>query len=135
MSLLSLLISFVRRKTSASPPSPGEALRRSIAQRERALLRVASFLPHFRILLFVAGFAYLLLLPSSLLETAHQVSENALQPAQVSQLASYRATNRNGNIDDFEGNQVNTYWTWADVHVADTYAKEMETWSGQSPVE
>ena len=84
MSLLSLLISFVRRKTAASPPSPAEALRRSIVQRDRVLLRVAGLLPRFRVALFVAGFAYLLLLPSPLLGTAHQVSENALQPAQVS---------------------------------------------------
>lgn len=25
--------------------------------------------------------------------------------------------------------QVNTYWNWADVHVADLYAEEVEKWS------
>ena len=30
---------------------------------------------------------------------------------------------------------MNTYWNWADVHVADTYATEMESWRNQSTAE
>lgn len=76
-------------------------LRASLARTHR----LTALLPYAHPALLIVAAVYLLLLPSVFLARDHYVSENALQPA-----------------------QVNTYWNWADVHVADNYAKSMDRW-------
>ncbi|KAM0752508.1 Gaa1-like protein [Meredithblackwellia eburnea MCA 4105] len=68
-------------------------------KRQAVINRLLPLVPVIRSILVLAGIVYTALLPAHLLSRGHYVSENALQPA-----------------------QVNTYWNWADVHIADTYA-------------
>ncbi|KAK4700672.1 GPI-anchor transamidase subunit GAA1, partial [Phenoliferia sp. Uapishka_3] len=85
---------------------PDARMTASIQKRQKLIKRVQRAVPHFRTALVVAGSIYLVALPSELLARGSYVDENALQPA-----------------------QVNTYWNWADVHIADGYANDVETWS------
>lgn len=74
-------------------------------RRQKLLLNLSKLVPFLPPFLILSGFSYLLLLPH--IGRNHFVSENALQP-----------------------NQVNTYWNWADVHIADTFdASITTTWS------
>ncbi|THH17535.1 hypothetical protein EW146_g3293 [Bondarzewia mesenterica] len=56
-----------------------------------------------RLLLFVVGYTWMLVLPFPQLGQGTYIDENALQPAQVA-----------------------TYWNWGDVHRADRYLAELE---------
>jgi glycosylphosphatidylinositol transamidase len=70
--------------------------------------RIAAHLPVIRILLFVVGYGWLLLLPWNGLSRRAWIDENALQPG-----------------------QVNVEWSWADVKMADTELKMLEElWHG-----
>lgn len=53
--------------------------------------------------LFIIGYAWMLLIPLSLLSQGTYIDENALQPA-----------------------QVNTYWNWGDVHTADLQLYQLD---------
>ena len=53
--------------------------------------------------MLVTGYAWLLVTPSPLLGRTTYIDENALQPS-----------------------QVNTYYSWADVHKADRYLDKLE---------
>lgn len=64
--------------------TPTEIVKASLLRRRRLLRLAALYLPYFRIGLVSVGFLYLLALPLGLLGREHYVSENALQPAQVS---------------------------------------------------
>ncbi|KAI0688253.1 Gaa1-domain-containing protein [Cytidiella melzeri] len=59
--------------------------------------------PTLRLILLIAGYIWLLTIPSSLHGQWTYIDENALQPSQVS-----------------------TYWSWSDVHRADRYLDELE---------
>ncbi|GAA6002675.1 GPI-anchor transamidase subunit GAA1 [Rhodotorula paludigena] len=81
-------------------------LRRTLVRREKLVDRILAFAPYLRSLLILAGLLYTLALPYKDLGRKHYISENALQPG-----------------------QVNTYWNWADVHIADIYADKVAKWS------
>lgn len=71
--------------------------------------------------LYIAGYAWMLLIPLPNLGEDIRIDENALQPGQVCKLLitlSDRA--------DRSGSKVTTYWDWNDVHVADTYLAQIE---------
>ncbi|GAA6063599.1 hypothetical protein JCM10212_000993 [Sporobolomyces blumeae] len=115
MSRLSALVSRIRRRqdpspaTSTDPSQAGEeeaSLRKTLLRRRRIVSFFVRFGPHLRLALFVAGVVYTALLPYEALGRGHYISENALQPA-----------------------QVNTYWNWADVHIADLFADDVAKWS------
>ncbi|EIW60371.1 Gaa1-domain-containing protein [Trametes versicolor FP-101664 SS1] len=73
-------------------------------RRQRALReRVWKGLPYIRLLLLTVGYLWLLVIPSSQLGQGTYIDENALQPG-----------------------QVNTYWSWGDVHRADTILADLE---------
>ncbi|TNY19340.1 GPI-anchor transamidase [Rhodotorula diobovata] len=94
------------RGTPTAPLSEQASLRRALVRRQKLVDRLFAFAPHLRTLLLVAGLAYTLALPYKGLGRKHYISENALQPG-----------------------HVNTYWNWADVHVADAYADKVAQWS------
>ncbi|KAL5489781.1 GAA1 [Sanghuangporus weigelae] len=73
--------------------------------RRRRLLSsfLAQWTPQICVLLYIIGYAWLLILPSSLLGRGVYIDENALQPG-----------------------QVNTYWNWAEVHRADLHLNGLE---------
>ena len=82
MSLLTLLISAIRRQTSKDTPL--QEIQKSIKRQAKLTTKVNRILPYFRIALLIAGLIYFSLLSSKPLGREHHVSENALQPAQVS---------------------------------------------------
>ncbi|KAM0785986.1 hypothetical protein ACM66B_006804 [Microbotryomycetes sp. NB124-2] len=89
-------------------PSGGDMYtktRRSLVRRAQLVQKLETLLPAVANLLIVIGLAYLVVLPAKPLGRRHYISENALQPA-----------------------QVNTYWNWADVHVADLFAEDVAGW-------
>ncbi|SCV72987.1 BQ2448_6912 [Microbotryum intermedium] len=89
-----------------SPPtSETRRLRTSLIRREKLLTRVRVWVPLLQSGLIIVGFLYLFAIPAPQLGRRHYISENALQPG-----------------------QVNTNWNWADVHIADAYAKKVEAW-------
>ncbi|KAK4046129.1 Glycosyl phosphatidyl inositol protein transamidase complex subunit [Microbotryomycetes sp. JL201] len=79
--------------------------KKSLVRREKIMRTVNHLLPVLGNVLVVIGLAYLVVLPHPALGRRHYISENALQPA-----------------------QVNTYWNWADVHVADLFADDVAAW-------
>ncbi|GAA6018826.1 hypothetical protein JCM11491_006877 [Sporobolomyces phaffii] len=95
-----------RSSPSATPTDPSEAVRKTLVRRDKLVSKLVAFAPTLRTLLFVAGVLYTLALPLPELGRRHYISENALQPA-----------------------QVNTYWSWADVHVADLFDNDVAKWS------
>ena len=54
----------------------------------------------------------MLVIPHTVLGRNWYISENAIQPA-----------------------QVNTYWTWSDVHVADRFAEQVPEWANLAHAE
>ncbi|GAA6021521.1 hypothetical protein JCM10207_005789 [Rhodosporidiobolus poonsookiae] len=95
----------------AAPPTtddPAEALRPTLLRREKLVSRILAFAPYLRTLLVTAGLLYTLALPYKDLGRRHYISENALQPG-----------------------HVNTYWNWADVHIADLYAESVAKWNAE----
>lgn len=73
-------------KAILNPPGDTHSRTRlTLLRRQKLLDRLARFLPAFRSFLIVGGLLYLLALPARPLGRGHHVSENALQPAQVSQ--------------------------------------------------
>ncbi|GAA5880792.1 hypothetical protein JCM3774_005751 [Rhodotorula dairenensis] len=98
------------RRRARQPVTETEALRKALKRREAIVDRILACAPLLRTLLVVCGILYALALPHKSLGRGHYVDENALQPG-----------------------QVNTYWNWADVHVADRYADKVAAWSELSP--
>ncbi|GAA6039388.1 hypothetical protein JCM8097_002829 [Rhodosporidiobolus ruineniae] len=94
------------RRGGPASDDPVDAIRPALLRRHKLIDRVLVFAPLLRNLLILAGLLYTLALPYKGLGRKHYISENALQP---------------GN--------VNTYWNWADVHVADLYADNVAKWS------
>lgn len=99
-SALSSVLSRVRRRRVAPAPGGGdplssrhaegtltdpaaESVRKTLVRRNKLVERAIDFAPHLRTLLFVAGILYALALPLPQLGRGHYISENALQPAQV----------------------------------------------------
>ncbi|KAK4053579.1 Glycosyl phosphatidyl inositol protein transamidase complex subunit [Microbotryomycetes sp. JL221] len=82
------------------------SIRSSLLRRNKITSKLATYLPWLRTLLVLSGLVYLVALPAKPLGRRHYISENALQPA-----------------------QVNTYWNWADVHVADLFADDVAAWT------
>ncbi|BGP20023.1 Glycosyl phosphatidyl inositol protein transamidase complex subunit [Rhodosporidiobolus nylandii] len=107
---MSRLLSLLRRRTSvpSSSSDPADAFRPTLVRRQKLISRALSFAPYLRTLLVLVGVLYTLALPYKGLGRTHYISENALQPG-----------------------HVNTYWNWADVHVADLYAESVARWSGE----
>lgn len=64
--------------------TPSTIIRNSVLRRQKILDKIDVFLPYLSSLLITVGFLWMLALPSALLGRGHYVSENALQPAQVS---------------------------------------------------
>lgn len=58
---------------------------------------------HFRTALFIAGYVWMLVIPSPNMGRGVYVDENALQAGQVT-----------------------THWNWEDVHIADLYLEQLE---------
>ncbi|EIN07262.1 Gaa1-domain-containing protein [Punctularia strigosozonata HHB-11173 SS5] len=79
-------------------------------RRQKALVARLSQNLHILIfLLLIAGYSWLLILPSPRLGRGTYIDENALQPG-----------------------QVNTHWNWADVHRADQYLSQLEALRDQN---
>ncbi|KAH8826974.1 Gaa1-domain-containing protein [Flagelloscypha sp. PMI_526] len=78
------------------------ALRDRIRQRRRLISRITSNLSVLRVLLFAAGYLWMLAIPSAELGRCTYHDENALGPG-----------------------QVNTNWGWGDVHSADRRAEHL----------
>ncbi|BGO95445.1 hypothetical protein NBRC10512_001413 [Rhodotorula toruloides] len=95
-----------RRGGTGAPRDEGAAIQRALVRRNMVVNRIVAFAPLVRTLLVVVGLLYMLALPYKGLGRRHYISENAMQPG-----------------------QVNTYWNWADVHVADLYAENVAKWS------
>ncbi|KAJ3895691.1 Gaa1-domain-containing protein [Lentinula edodes] len=73
--------------------------------RRRALFSlIARRITILKLALFIAGYVWMLSIPSSRLDRGVYFDENALQPG-----------------------QVNTYWNWKEVHDADHFLEELET--------
>ncbi|KAI5474391.1 glycosylphosphatidylinositol transamidase [Pseudohyphozyma bogoriensis] len=108
MMVLSRLSSLPARIKSIVRPTgdPDVLLAASLLRRKATLARLLVLTTYLRTILVFAGFAYLLALPLPIIGQEHHVSENALQPS-----------------------QVNTYWNWADVHIADLFAEDVAKWS------
>ncbi|GAA5979372.1 hypothetical protein JCM11641_005016 [Rhodosporidiobolus odoratus] len=106
--MMSFLSSLRRRTTPIKAPSddPADQFRPALVRREKLLTRLVVLAPRLRSLLILAGLLYTLALPYHGLGRKHYISENALQPG-----------------------HVNTYWNWADVHVADLLADNVAKWS------
>ncbi|GAA5985963.1 hypothetical protein JCM5350_007822 [Sporobolomyces pararoseus] len=104
--MASRLKTLIGRFSSKASTDPVESVRKTLVRRNKIVSRLITFAPHLRTLLFIAGLCYTLALPLTELGRKHYISENALQPA-----------------------QVNTYWSWADVHVADLFDNDVTKWS------
>jgi len=74
-----------------------------LRRRERTLNHITSRLTPLRVVLFVVGYGWLLLLPWKGLSRRAWIDENALQPG-----------------------QVNIEWNWGDVKTADRYLETIE---------
>ncbi|ESK94596.1 gpi-anchor transamidase [Moniliophthora roreri MCA 2997] len=74
-----------------------------VRRRRRIVSTISRRITFLRILLFLAGYLWLLAIPSPHLGRGTYIDENALQPG-----------------------QVNTYWNWDDVHNADRYLETLE---------
>ncbi|PPQ64654.1 hypothetical protein CVT26_002744 [Gymnopilus dilepis] len=81
----------------------GNIHEKRIRRRMRLVSQLNRRLPLIKIALFLVGYLWMLLLPAPDLGRTTYIDENALQPA-----------------------QVNTEWSWADVHVADQYLAQLE---------
>ncbi|GAA5827560.1 hypothetical protein JCM11251_001733 [Rhodosporidiobolus azoricus] len=106
--MASRLRALLGRSSISISDNPADAIRPALLRRQKVISRLVAFGPYLRSLLVVAGLLYTLALPYKGLGRKHYISENALQP---------------GN--------VNTYWNWADVHVADLYAESVAKWSAE----
>ncbi|KAG8709985.1 Glycosyl phosphatidyl inositol protein transamidase complex subunit [Ceratobasidium sp. 394] len=89
----------------SSEPSSEEGAGRAkaIARRRVVFAAVARVLPWLRIAMFIVGALWMLLIPLANMGRGTYIDENALQPG-----------------------QVNTYWSWREVHAADRYLEDLE---------
>ncbi|GAA5866477.1 hypothetical protein JCM8547_000637 [Rhodosporidiobolus lusitaniae] len=87
---------------------PADAVRPALLRRQKLVNRALAFAPILRNLLVLVGLLYTAALPYKGLGRKHYISESALQPG-----------------------AVNTYWNWADVHIADLYAESVSKWSAE----
>lgn len=74
-----------------------------IQRRDKIIALVTARLRLIVALLFVAGYAWMLILPTIPTETTDKIDENALLPS-----------------------QINTQWNWDEVHAADRYLDQLE---------
>ena len=74
-----------------------------LQRRARLINKITSRLTPLRVVLFVVGYSWLLLLPWNGLSRTAWIDENALQPG-----------------------QVNVEWNWGDVKAADGYLEQLE---------
>lgn len=81
------------------------SLRKRLNRRQALVDLLVSLAPRISLLLILAGFVAVLLLPTHLLSRSTYISENAILPG-----------------------QVNTYWSWGEVNKADRYAEKIEEW-------
>ncbi|KAF5380995.1 hypothetical protein D9615_004070 [Tricholomella constricta] len=85
----------------------GPGARNASETRIRRRMAMVSFITRhltwFKIALLCAGYIWMIIIPSPRLGRGTYIDENALQPG-----------------------QVNTYWNWGDVHVADRYLEKLE---------
>ncbi|KAG8748328.1 Glycosyl phosphatidyl inositol protein transamidase complex subunit, partial [Ceratobasidium sp. 428] len=91
----------IREPEPSSDEGAGRA--KAIARRRVVFALVARVLPWLRIVMFTAGALWMLLIPLANMGRGTYIDENALQPG-----------------------QVNTYWTWREVHAADRYLEDLE---------
>lgn len=82
----------------------------------------------FRTALLAAGYIWMSLIPIPLLSQGTYIDENALQPSQVFTFShiSFPLLPVDKSV------QVNTYWTWQDVHRADLYLHSLEVLRDQN---
>ncbi|CAK5265049.1 unnamed protein product [Mycena citricolor] len=84
--------------------NPGDDRSLALVRRRRAMVSALTSRIHLiRLALFVAGYLWMLVLPSPRLGRYTYIDENALQP-----------------------NSVNTHWNWGDVATADRYLEQLE---------
>ncbi|KIJ41225.1 hypothetical protein M422DRAFT_68279 [Sphaerobolus stellatus SS14] len=96
-----MLARILRRNPGGDPNASAVRKHR---MRQKLSARIYNGLPWIRLLLFLIGYTWLLLLPSQYLGTAEwRVDENALQPGQTA-----------------------TQYNWAEVHAADRYLDRVE---------
>ncbi|KAF8587402.1 Gaa1-domain-containing protein [Ramaria rubella] len=110
--LLNSIVARWRGRTDGAQHSDqAEAQTLSKKQRRRKALMSILYhsLPRIRIFLFIIGYGWMLLLPSLWIGRGIYIDENALQPG-----------------------QVNTYWSWSDVHSADVYLERLEQLRNQN---
>ncbi|KAJ1309784.1 hypothetical protein OPQ81_006549 [Rhizoctonia solani] len=81
----------------------GAGRAKAIARRRVAFAVIGRILPWLRIALFVAGVVWICCVPLAQMGRGTYIDENALQPG-----------------------QVNTYWSWREVHAADRYLEDLE---------
>ncbi|KAG8907402.1 Glycosyl phosphatidyl inositol protein transamidase complex subunit [Tulasnella sp. 403] len=89
---------------SNSKPVPEDQIfAQRLARRKVLLGWVARLLPYIRIILYVVGYIWMILIPFRHLGRGTWIDENALQPGQAA-----------------------SYWSWDDVHSADRYLDQVE---------
>ncbi|CAE6490373.1 unnamed protein product [Rhizoctonia solani] len=81
----------------------GAGRAKAIARRRVAFAVIGRVLPWLRIALFLAGIIWICCVPLAQMGRGTYIDENALQPG-----------------------QVNTYWSWREVHAADRYLEDLE---------
>jgi glycosylphosphatidylinositol transamidase len=74
----------------------------------------------FRVALFTIGYLWMLAIPLPGLGRNTYIDENALQPSQVRRREPWSV------LFNILCPQVNTYWDWGNVHVADLYLAQLE---------
>ncbi|CUA74928.1 GPI transamidase component GAA1 [Saccharomyces cerevisiae S288c] [Rhizoctonia solani] len=81
----------------------GAGRAKAIARRRVVFALIGRILPWLRIALFLTGIIWLCCVPLAQMGRGTYIDENALQPG-----------------------QVNTYWSWREVHAADRYLEDLE---------
>ncbi|CAE6449086.1 unnamed protein product [Rhizoctonia solani] len=88
---------------SESHDNEGAARAKAIARRRVVFAMIGRILPWLRAALFLAGIVWICCVPLAQMGRGTYIDENALQPG-----------------------QVNTYWSWREVHAADKYLEDLE---------
>ncbi|RDB21477.1 GPI transamidase component gaa1 [Hypsizygus marmoreus] len=89
---------------------PKNATETRIRRRQAMIGLLTRRLPWLRLALFCVGYIWMIIIPSPQLGRGTYIDENALQPGQWA----------------LNCGQVNTYWSWGDVHTADKYLAQLE---------
>lgn len=78
--------------------------------------------PADRALMFLAGLIWMICIPLANMGRGTYIDENALQPGQVGIVGS----GVHVFVLKIHGIQVNTYWSWREVHAADRHLEDLE---------